>query len=77
MKFEYVVPLIFQDTIICIINQQRKRILLGVQGSQEDITKEEMFVIRDFQEEVSGSQTETDHPPISSCHFVKVERLSK
>ena len=77
MKFEYVVPLIFQDTILYIINQQRKRILLGVQVSQEDITQEEMFVIRDFQEEVSGSQTETDHPPISSCHFVKVKRLSK
>ena len=77
MKFEYVVPLIFQDTILCIINQQRKRILLGVQGSQEDITQEEVSAIRDFEEEVSGSQTETDHPPISSCHFVKVERLSK
>ena len=35
MKFEDNVPLIFQDTILYMINKQRKRILLGVQGSQE------------------------------------------
>ena len=50
MKFQYVVPSIFQDTVLYIINQQWKRILLGVQISQEDITKEEMFVIRDFED---------------------------
>ena len=35
MKFDYDVPSIFQDTIICIINQQRKRFLLGLQNIQK------------------------------------------
>ena len=41
MKLEYDVPSIFQDKILCMINQQRERTLLGVQSSQEQQEEEE------------------------------------